>query len=248
MNIISCKNNVFKEDSFLYNALNINIDEKNIISFVGGGGKTTSIYTLAEELSSLGKKVIVTTTTHMHMPDDCIIYNGDKNIIINELRRRNSITVGIKDNDNKIMSIGENVGQELINICDTLLIEADGAKMLPLKAPAMHEPVILKESTMVVGVAGIDSLGKSIRDICHRPEIVKEVLGVDIKHKINTKDIACILGSKLGQRKNLHLCENVEYRVIINKADNEKLVEEAKKVAYLLAQCKITSVITTHYK
>ena len=34
--------------------------------------------------------------------------------------------------------------------------------MHPLKVPANYEPVILKNTTMVVGVAGIDSLFKSI--------------------------------------------------------------------------------------
>ena len=65
-------------------SLGININEKNIISFVGGGGKTTSIYTLARELSNLGKKVLVTTTTHMHMPKDYINFKGD----INEINER----------------------------------------------------------------------------------------------------------------------------------------------------------------
>ncbi|MGL6173173.1 MAG: selenium cofactor biosynthesis protein YqeC, partial [Cellulosilyticaceae bacterium] len=41
---------------------------EGIIAFVGGGGKTTTIYTLARELSDQGKKVIVTTTTKMYIP------------------------------------------------------------------------------------------------------------------------------------------------------------------------------------
>lgn len=53
----------------LIQALNIDINKKMIISFVGGGGKTSSIYELGSELSKLGKKVIITTTTHMQMPE-----------------------------------------------------------------------------------------------------------------------------------------------------------------------------------
>ena len=56
MKIFNYLNYEVEQKNFLYEALEINIEEKNIISFVGGGGKTTSIYTLAKELSKLGKK------------------------------------------------------------------------------------------------------------------------------------------------------------------------------------------------
>ena len=43
--------------------------EKPVISLVGAGGKTTCAYLLAEELAGEGKKVLVTTTTHMEHPN-----------------------------------------------------------------------------------------------------------------------------------------------------------------------------------
>ena len=45
--------------------LDIDVNSKKIISVVGGGGKTSLIFRLAEELAEQGKKVIVTTTTHI---------------------------------------------------------------------------------------------------------------------------------------------------------------------------------------
>ena len=84
MKVFCYEDNKVNQKKYLYESLGININEKNIISFVGGGGKTTSIYTLANELSSLGKKVLVTTTTHMHMPKDYINFKGD----INEIKER----------------------------------------------------------------------------------------------------------------------------------------------------------------
>ena len=38
--------------------------ERRVISLVGGGGKTTTMYALAEIFREEGKKVIVTTSTH----------------------------------------------------------------------------------------------------------------------------------------------------------------------------------------
>ena len=39
-----------------------------LISIVGAGGKTTTMYTLAAELAALGKRVVTTTTTNIYIP------------------------------------------------------------------------------------------------------------------------------------------------------------------------------------
>ena len=41
-----------------------------IISYVGAGGKTSSIYQDAAAFVNEGKKVMITTTTHMYVPKD----------------------------------------------------------------------------------------------------------------------------------------------------------------------------------
>ena len=107
MKIYGYENSSISEEKYLYKALGIDLKEKNIISFVGGGGKTTSVYTLARELSNLGKKVLVTTTTHMHMPNDCIDFKGDVKEITERLKIHNLVTVGIKEKNDKISSVGD---------------------------------------------------------------------------------------------------------------------------------------------
>ena len=53
----------------------------------------------------------------------------------------------------------------------SLLVEADGARRLPLKAPAAHEPVIPAWASSVIVVAGLSGLGKPLStDWVHRPE------------------------------------------------------------------------------
>ena len=44
--------------------------ERRVISLVGGGGKTTTMYALAEIFREEGKKVIVTTSTHLQAPPE----------------------------------------------------------------------------------------------------------------------------------------------------------------------------------
>lgn len=246
MKIYGYGNSSIREEKYLYEALGVNLKEKSIISFVGGGGKTTSVYTLARELSNLGKKVLVTTTTHMHMPKDCIDFKGNVNEILERLKKCNLVTVGIKEKNNKISSVGEDIAETLINLCDFLIIEADGAKMLPLKAPASHEPVILKNTTMVVGVAGIDSLNKSIKETCHRPEQVCNILKQNYNYAIKPKDIAILLSSEDGQKKGVNECKNAIYRAIINKVDNKNLLNLAEEICEYLQQNNIKSVITSY--
>ena len=56
------KGDVFERFSFL--------EEKgHIISFVGAGGKTTWMYRMAEYYSARGYRVLVTTTTHIWIPE-----------------------------------------------------------------------------------------------------------------------------------------------------------------------------------
>ena len=82
MKIFKLSNRETKEQKLLIEALNIDINKKNIISFVGGGGKTSLIYELGNELRKLGKKVIITTTTHMFMPQNKVVLRGKIDDII----------------------------------------------------------------------------------------------------------------------------------------------------------------------
>ncbi|MCA9936385.1 MAG: putative selenium-dependent hydroxylase accessory protein YqeC, partial [Anaerolineales bacterium] len=57
-----------------------------------------------------------------------------------------------------------------------VLIEADGSRMRPIKAPAAHEPVIPPQTTLVVPVMGMDALERPLHEAAHRPELVQEVI------------------------------------------------------------------------
>ncbi|MBM6859663.1 putative selenium-dependent hydroxylase accessory protein YqeC [Clostridium saudiense] len=245
MNVIENKGNQSVSIEYLHEGLEIDLNKKYVISFVGGGGKTTSIYKLADELTKKGKKVIVTTTTHMQMPKDKVILNNNIYYINKMLEEGNFVTVGIKTKNDKISSVSLEKVNELKEICDFLLIEADGAKMLPLKAPDSHEPVILNISNMVVGVCGIDALGKKIKDTCHRAAIVSKIIRKSEEDIVEIDDIASILSSKEGTRKDVDT-DTMEYRVIINKVDNNELLEKATKISKKL-ECKNIKSIMTSY-
>ena len=64
---------------------------------------------------------------------------------------------------------------------DVTLIEADGARCLPFKAPKPWEPVIPEETTDIVLVMGMDAEGKRISRICYNPEGVADALRVSLE-------------------------------------------------------------------
>lgn len=260
MKVFECINGEVKEQSLLAEVLRIDTNKKQVISFVGGGGKTSLIYELGKELSKLEKKVIVTTTTHMFMPQNNVVLTGRKEDIINLLNCENLITVGKKstkrdmnfdgmhefeeEKSEKISGLPLNMAKSLIELADFVLVEADGSKRRPLKVPAEHEPVILDGSNLVIGVCGIDAIGKQIEEACHRPNLVANLLNVNNNHVVNESDIAQILLSDKGQKKDV----KCDYKVIINKVDNEQLLETVKKISYEFCRLGLKELIITTFR
>ncbi|AEJ18751.1 Conserved hypothetical protein CHP03172 [Gracilinema caldarium DSM 7334] len=62
---------------------------------------------------------------------------------------------------------------------DVVLVEADGSKHLPVKAPAEHEPVIPPITNVVLGCIGLDCLGKPLEEgFVHRPPPVQHLINL----------------------------------------------------------------------
>ncbi len=246
MKVFTYDNDILNRKEYLYEGLFIDTNKKKIISFVGAGGKTTLIFNLAEELKSIGRKVIITTTTNMFICEKYFISSSDLNQITEKLKSDGIAVIGRPIGNNKFSYLNAVSFHELLEICDFLLIESDGSRRLPLKAPDIHEPVVIDETDIVVGVAGIDSLGQSIKDICHRKEIVSDILNADESHIISERDIAELLSSERGQRKAMcSLEKGAQYVAVINKCDTNEVLRNAKIIGGLLNDKKISSVVTS---
>lgn len=204
----------------LIELLDIDPEKTKIISVVGGGGKTSLIFQLTEELVSLGKKVIVTTTTHMAFaPERPFAEAGEMTKVQKDLEEYGYTVAALKHSEGpaeKIKSLSGECLQKLCSECDVMLIEADGAKGLPLKVPADWEPVIPQMTDMVIGVTGLDCIGKRITDTVHRPELAAQLLGKSTEDKVTEEDLIKIACSSRGMKKKVG---NREYRVFFNKTD-----------------------------
>ena len=160
---------------------------KKIIAVVGAGGKTTYIKKKAKEYLEQGKKVFVTTTTHMMSEEDTLV-SDDANEIIKVLVEKGFVMAG-RSCGEKIQALSEETYSKVCEYADIVLVEADGSKHMPLKFPAEYEPVIPENADEIVVVCGLQALGKPIEEVAHRLELVKKCLNEEEDTKVNISHI-----------------------------------------------------------
>lgn len=148
-----------------------------IKAIVGSGGKTTLLKTLAQHYRAQGKRVFVTTTTHMFIEEDTLL-TDDADIMIQVLKEGGYAMAGIPDGI-KFKALS---GETYAAVCahaDVVLVEADGSKHMPLKFPNDTEPVIPENADEILVVCGLNAIGQKSKDCCHRLELVKACLGIE---------------------------------------------------------------------
>ena len=75
-----------------------------------------------------------------------------------------------------------------------LLVEADGSRQRPLKAPASHEPAIPAWVDTVVVVAGLSGLGRPLTaEWVHRPERFSELAGIPLVRMCRLRRLVRVL-------------------------------------------------------
>ena len=178
--------------------------DRKVIAFCGAGGKTSGIHAIRDYCLAKNKTVLVTTTTHMFLEEGCVSNVKD---IVEKLNKEGYAFAGIPMSADRTGAKAASIGsardllikphrQDKISAisnderllaemhADVTLIEADGARCLPFKAPKPWEPVIPEETTDIVLVMGMDAEGKRISRICYNPEGVAEVLGVPFESSL----------------------------------------------------------------
>jgi molybdenum cofactor cytidylyltransferase len=127
-----------------------------------------------------------------------------------------------------------------------LLIETDGSRQRPIKAPSDNEPVIPEWVDLVVVVAGMEALGKPNNgEFVHRPERFKALTGCELDQTISATYIVKLLSSQEGGLKNIP--EHARRVAVLNQADNLKIQAQAKPIAEELLGFYET-VLTTKLK
>lgn len=216
------------------------------IAAVGAGGKTSLLKALAEEYRMLGRKPVVTTTTHILKENSpAFIENPVMEELTEILEREGWVITGGKADKGRAGILPEDILQSVLALPCPVLMESDGARMLPVKIPASHEPVILPQTTCVLSVYGLDAVGKKIREAGFRPELLAGFLGKCPEDVLEPGDIALLAGSPAAGRKGVDT--EMQYTVVLNKADNQERCELAVEIWRAAENWGDTKVIVTAF-
>lgn len=204
------------------------LGESEHIALVGGGGKTTTLWSLGRELCELGPTIVTTTTKAGAPPTDVPLVDWEQplpdrslhGIIATAFRRAPLIAVGSGVREGRLRAVSPEMADELFLRCGARYVinEADGARMKPFKAPAEHEPALASTTTLLVVVIGIDALDASIdEEQLHRPERILALTGAAPGERLRPEHVAAIV--REYETRCADVDESARFAVLINKVE-----------------------------
>jgi molybdenum cofactor cytidylyltransferase len=227
------------------------VKKGDVVAFVGGGGKTSALFRLARELAAAGWRVLSTTTTRIAREE---LARAPHRVTLDVLadfpdvlaHHSNSFLYDRPEGEDKIRGPSpEWVDAHLVGAggFDALLIEADGSRRLPFKAPSPREPALPHGVTLVVNTAGLDTLGKPLDE--------KHVYGADVIHARTGHPIGAPVTPELVAQVLAHpdmglrrVPDTARFGVLLNQADESGL-DEAREIAWLAlkAEMRVSRVL-----
>lgn len=232
----------------------LRIHPKDVVTLVGGGGKTTAMFRLAGELQAMDRRVVTTMTTKIFVEQMAraparLILEGEGALLA-------QLGGALADHGHVLIAGGTIVEQEkvqgvppeLLNriaahpAVDVVIVEADGSRRLPFKAPAAHEPVIPSSATIVAPMIGLDVLGLPLNaEHVHRPTLVAELTGAALGDPVTPEMMAAVLAHRDGGAKGLP--PRGRLVPILNKVTVARLPAARQIARLLLAQPHVDSVL-----
>jgi molybdenum cofactor cytidylyltransferase len=215
----------------------LGLGETPRVAFVGAGGKSTALFHLAREYAS---PVVVTATSHLELFQ---IKQADQHFQFDQSSGWNeSLPTGLSgitlfsgiQSTRSVAGLEEGPLQEVLSLADKnstpLLIEADGSRRHPIKAPTTHEPPIPKFVDTVIVVAGLSALGKPCTaERVHRPEIYSQMAGIQPGDPISLNAMKNVLCHPHGGLKNIP--SQARKIVLLNQADTPEICKMAEVLA-----------------
>ena len=197
------------------------------IALVGSGGKTTALFQLAREYESA-----VLAAAAAHMAPEQLAY-ADRHYQIQdrseipafrpEFQGQTLLFTGAPTaSEERVQGLTQDVLEGLWIRAEEhqlpLLVEADGARRMPLKAPADLEPPIPPFVDTVIVVAGLSGLGRPLQEgVVHRPDLFGKIAGLLPGETIHMRHLERVLLSPQGSLKNIP--PRARKILLLNQAD-----------------------------
>lgn len=194
-----------------------------VTALIGGGGKTTLLYHLAEELRTEGT-VLVCTTTRMWPPDHLPVVRSAA-----ELREAlDTCGVACAGTPAEQGKLAE-PSFDWMDRADYVLVEADGAAGRPFKAHEKWEPVLPERRNTSILVMGADGFGKPISKAAHRPGLYARLAGTT-----ESRPLTPAVAAKVAEREGFH------DQIFLNQVDREEEWPLARELAACVG-CPVTA-------
>jgi len=204
----------------------IALGRRELVSLVGGGGKTTLLFALGR---LAGARTILTTTTKMgrDQTGGFPVLDGPTDAELGAaLDRDETVLVRRGADGTKAIGVDGSTCDRWFDptsgpAVDRVIVEADGSRQRPFKAPRAFEPVIPSTSTLLIACVGAGALGRVIADACHRPLRLAAIAGCSPYQRLTPDRLATVLASDRGSRKECP--DRARYVVVINQVTDSHL-------------------------
>ncbi|MEA4910366.1 MAG: selenium cofactor biosynthesis protein YqeC [Anaerolineaceae bacterium] len=217
-----------------------------MLALSGAGGKTSIMMQLARQIPG---PVVITSTTHLAYDQ---VRLADRHVIATQAKE---LSIQLADNSSgswKVLAVTGAVrpdqrsgplSMDMATVLQgwcrqhgySLLVEADGSRRLPLKAPAAHEPVIPAWSDPVVVSAGLSGLEKTLSsDVVHRPEQFARLSGLQLGNQITPEALGHVLAAAEGGKKGIPA--GARCVAFLNHANDPSRQEDALVIAGMIRQ------------
>ena len=199
-----------------------------VTAVTGGGGKTTLLRVLGEELAAAGHTVLLCATTKIYpFPGLETLEDPGEQALKHALSAHRLVCAGTPVPGTGKLTAPSLPMSRLAALADYVLAEADGAAGRPLKAHAPHEPVIPSEAGQIIMLAGASGFGRPVREAVHRPERFCSLTGLEPGDPVTPEALAEALRMEAST-------EGPPIRVFVNQAEGEAALAAARRLAELL--------------
>lgn len=218
----------------------LGLGDHELVTIVGGGGKTTTLLALGEQLP--GHRVL-TTTTKMGRDRTGgfpVLWDPTDHELVGALGDDLAVMAWKADGGHKAIGVDGGTCDRWFDLADHVVVEADGAARKPFKAPRPFEPVVPSRTTTMVACIGVSALGRVIQDRCHRPLRVAAVAGCRPGERLTPERAARVLLSERGSRKGCP--EGARFVVAIHRVDDASAAAAASLDAAIGGAVRVVHV------
>ena len=215
----------------------ISVNSCHCVAFIGSGGKTTLIRTIAKE-NRATKRVLISNTINMdRIPEsevDFIDYEFREDYALCDYSQPGVHVLSYEiEPDNSLRGLPLDVLETQMACFDLNLIECDESRQRPVKAWRPNEPSLPESTDLTLGVLDITALGLKIS--------VETVHNLDVFCDLTSKKVGDIITRE--DIKKLILNPDAMFRtakgrtvLFVNKVENPILFEYARDLAHEIGQ------------